>query len=244
MANNTTVGSDLKTALEENKAAQLLEMVIVMLAGAGIATIAPLLAGENPLLRQSIIWVANILMLSLIWLGLRFRGQGWKHLGLEVSGIRMKSILLSFVVFLAAVLGFALGSILMANITGIPESADMSGYNYIEGNLPMLLLALFAVFTASSFGEEVIYRGFLINRISELGGNGKTWIWTAVVISSLVFGLVHFDWGPMGMVQTAFMGLALGTSYILLDRNLWILVFAHAYMDAILMVQMYFGYSI
>lgn len=55
------------------------------------------------------------------------------------------------------------GSIVAANLMTIPEGADMSGYNYLQGNLPMLLLALAGVYVVSSFGEEVIYRGFLIN---------------------------------------------------------------------------------
>jgi len=41
------------------------------------------------------------------------------------------------------------------------------------------------------------------------------------------------------MVQTGFMGLALGICYIKLKRRLWILILAHAYMDTILMIQMY-----
>ena len=37
------------------------------------------------------------------------------------------------------------------------------------------------------------------------------------------------------------MGLALGISYLLVKRNLWVLILAHAYMDTVLMVQMYLG---
>jgi membrane protease YdiL (CAAX protease family) len=35
------------------------------------------------------------------------------------------------------------------------------------------------------------------------------------------------------------MGLALGVSYLVVGRNLWVTILAHAYMDTILMVQMY-----
>lgn len=45
----------------------------------------------------------------------------------------------------------------------------------------------------------------------------------------------------MGIGQTGFMGLALGVSYLIVGRNLWVLILAHAYMDTILMVQMYFA---
>jgi len=63
----------------------------------------------------------------------------------------------------------------------------------------------------------------------------------AIILSSIIFGLVHFEWGVTGMVQTGFMGLALGVSYLVVKRQIWILILAHAYMDAYLIIQMYFG---
>jgi hypothetical protein len=45
----------------------------------------------------------------------------------------------------------------------------------------------------------------------------------------------------MGVVQTGFMGLSLGAAFLLLKRNLWVLVLTHFYMDTILLVQMYFA---
>ncbi len=43
------------------------------------------------------------------------------------------------------------------------------------------------------------------------------------------------------MVETGFMGLALGMSYLMVKRNLWVTILAHAVMDTILMLQMYLG---
>ncbi len=103
----------------------------------------------------------------------------------------------------------------------------------------MLLLTLGGVYIVSSFGEEVTYRAFLINRICQLGLDEKKGRIIAVILSSIVFGLVHYSWGPMGMVQTGFMGLSLGICYIKLKKRLWILILAHGYMDTLLMVQMY-----
>lgn len=200
-------------------------------------------AGDNPIYKQAVIWTANILMLFYVGLSARLRGETWAHFGLSFKSVTwkeaLKVFLLSLLVFVLAVIGFVLGSIIMANITGIPESADMSGYNYLKDNIGMLILTLVGVFIVSSFGEEVIYRAFLINRLSELGQKTKNATIIAVILSSVIFGLIHFDWGPMGIVQTGFMGLALGFCYIKLKKRLWILILAHAYMDTILMVQMY-----
>jgi membrane protease YdiL (CAAX protease family) len=43
------------------------------------------------------------------------------------------------------------------------------------------------------------------------------------------------------MLQTACMGLAMGASYLLVGRNLWVTVLAHMVMDTLLLVPMYLG---
>ena len=175
--------------------------------------------------------------------GLKLRGEGWKDFGLSLKSMSwregLKVFMLSLLVLVLAVAGFIIGSIIMANITGIPEKANMNGYDYLKDNIGMLLLTLGGVYIVSSFGEEVIYIAFLINRISELGQGTGNSIIIAVIVSSVIFGLVHYDWGPMGIVQTGFIGLALGICYIKLKKRLWVLILAHAYMDTILMVEMY-----
>ncbi len=232
-------------ALLRSKPAQVAEIVALPLVALAVILFAMPLAGENPVAGQGVVWVANVLMLVMVWLGLRLRGQGWAHFGLSFRGasrrIVGRAVVRSVVVFIAAVAAFLVGAIVMANIVGIPEGADMSGYNYLSGNLPMLILALVGVYIVSSFGEEVVYRAFLINRIAELGGGGKTAWRVAVLISSVVFGFAHYGWGASGIVQTGFMGLAFGVSYLVVGRNLWVMILAHAYMDTILMVQMYFA---
>jgi hypothetical protein len=229
--------------LRTNRVAGAIDLLVVFAVAVAAITIALPLVGDHPLARQAVVWVANVLMLAVVWLGLRLRAQGWEHLGLRVrfAGWRavLRAVLKSWLVFGAALAAFIVGSVLMANISGIPQAADTSSYEYLRGNLPMLILALAAVYVVSSFGEEVIYRGFLITRLAELGAGGHWAMRTAVIASAIVFGLAHFDWGIVGIVQTGFMGLALGTAFVILRRNLWVLVLAHAYMDTILLVQMY-----
>ena len=142
-------------------------------------------------------------------------------------------------ILVAALAAFVGGSILTAHMGPARTSADMSGYEYLFGNPAMLMVALAAVWVGSSFGEEVVYRGFLMTRVAEIGkGTPAAWS-AALVVSALVFGLAHFDWGVAGVVQTTFMGLALSGSFLLVRRNLWSLVLAHAYLDTLLLVQLY-----
>ena len=230
-----------------NVGANAIQILLVFLVAFVIVAIGWRLVGDDPFARQAVVWVANVAMLVTIWIGLRIRGQTWEHLGLSFrfGGRRalVRSVLQSIVVLIAALAAFVAGSVLTMSFTAAPESADMSGYEYLHGNLPMLLLALAAVYLVSSFGEEVVYRGFLMTRLSEMG-KGTRMAWgTALVISAIVFGFAHFDWGVVGIVQTTFMGLALAASYLLVKRNLWVLILAHAYIDTLLLVQLYLGPS-
>ena len=229
--------------LRNNALAKIFEILLLFGAALLLINILKPHAGENLVFNQAIVWIANIFMLAFVWIGLRFRGQSWADFGLRINPLsskeKLRIFLKSLLVFILAIAGFILGSIVMANITGIPEGSDMSGYAYLQNNIPMLILTLIGVYIVSSFGEEVIYRAFLINRLTELGLDSKVGQAIVVIVSALIFGFVHFDWGPMGIAQTAFMGLVLGICYLKLKKNLWILILAHAYMDTILMVQMY-----
>lgn len=235
--------TDLGAALRENRAAQAAEIASVFLLALAVVFAGWRIVGSNPFARQAVVWVANVLMLGTVWLGLRVRGQTWEHLGLRVRPVDLRAVgvmlLQSIIVFVIALAAFVVGSFVMANMTPAPQGADMSGYNYLQGNLPMLLVALAGVYVVSSFGEEVIYRGFLITRLAEMGRQGRAAWRIAAVTSAVVFGLAHFSWGIVGVVQTAFMGLALGIAYLVTTRNLGSLVLAHAYIDTLLLLQMY-----
>ena len=175
------MATGLKRALLTNKLAQVGELVGVFIPACAVIIVARPLVGDNPLARHGVVFVVNVLMLVMVWLGLRARGQGCEHFGLSfrLASRRtvIRAVLQSFVVFLAALATVVVGAVVMAIVFGRPEGADMRGYDYLRGNLPMLILVLAAVYINASFGEEVIYRAFLIHRIAELGSGSKRAWW-------------------------------------------------------------------
>ncbi len=228
-----------------SRSRRVLEIVSVFAVGIGAVVIGGVAFGQGIVSRVACVWAANLLMLAMCYAGLRARGQGWSHFGLRSPTLSLRWVSRTFfqslLVFLFAAVSFVLGAVLIAMVVGIPQPADMSKYDYLNGNLPMTLLALLSVYVVSSFAEEVIYRGFLMTRLQEVVGGGRRSDLIAIVISSLVFGAVHSDWGVTGMVQASCMGIALAISFIAVRRNLWVTILAHAYLDTLLIVQMYYG---
>ena len=206
-------------ALMASKPLRVIELVGVFVVGASAILSCMAIWGDGPVSSILSVWAANLLMLAVIYWGLRRRGQSWSHLGLRLGRPSLKSIvkaiLQSIPVFAAAIVAFVAGAILMANLVGMPEPADMSKYNYLQGNLPMTIFALGSVYVVSAFAEEVIYRGFLITRMRELADSKKPANRLAVVVSALLFGLVHFRLGNRRNYPSELYGFSLGC--ILLD---------------------------
>ena len=119
------------------------------------------------------------------------------------------------------------------------RAPDMSRYDFIRGNAgAAIAMALLLPLTAA-IPEEIVYRGFLIGRLIQLFGNSRAATLLAVLVQSLIFGLIHFQWGIGGIVFSTIMGIVWGGAYLLCGRNLWIVILAHSAAHIALVAQLY-----
>jgi hypothetical protein len=164
------------------------------------------------------------------WLGFRRHGS-WPRvvlLALGAAGVRI--VLGNFLVEPAAEHFW-------------PPAKAPAGTEEVTGNLRLLLLYLPLIWGFAAFGEEVSYRGYLMQRAAQaLGGTRAAW-WAAVVISAVLFGFGHFYKGPAGIVDSGFAGLVLGAAYLWSGRNLWVTVLAHGFIDTFALLAVYLGLS-
>jgi membrane protease YdiL (CAAX protease family) len=80
---------------------------------------------------------------------------------------------------------------------------------------------------AAGSGEEIAYRGYAIPLLASIVG-----VSGAVMISSLVFGVLHAYQGVLGIVRTAVMGGVLGWGFVA-SGSLWPSVIAHTVIDLV-----------
>ena len=165
---------------------------------------------------------------TLADLGFR-RPERWVTVPFQVAGILVAFIAMQTLV-----------PVLVSLFISVPEP-DYSRYASISGDLgAAITMALLLALTAS-IPEEVIYRGFLIGRLSDIFGQTSSGAVMTILVQAVIFGSIHFQWGIGGMIMTFCMGIVWGTAYLLCGRNLWIVILAHSAGHILLVTQLYLG---
>jgi uncharacterized protein len=174
------------------------------------------------------------------WVSLRLRGMRWKDVGF----VRPRSWRNAFLVGIAAGLGMEALELfvtqpLLARWLG--KMPDLSDFAAVVGNLKLTLIYLLLVWTLGALGEEIVYRGYLMNRVAGVFRDTRlTWIVSLVVVS-VIFGCAHLDQGSTGMIENVWNGLLLGLLYLACGRNLAVPVIAHAMGDTLDFLLLYLG---
>lgn len=168
---------------------------------------------------------------TLVDLGFK-RPDRWAMVPFQVSAI--------LIVFVAMQM---LVPLLVSSFISLPEP-DLSRYDSIAGNLGGAILMALVLPLTASIPEEIIYRGFLMGRLSDIFGRDTGGAVLAVLIQALVFGAIHFQWGMGGMIVTVIMGIVWGTAFLLCGRNLWVVILAHSGGHILFVIQLYFAESI
>jgi membrane protease YdiL (CAAX protease family) len=120
--------------------------------------------------------------------------------------------------------GIAIGASAFAASIGI--LALLGVYRVVGAGalLPVALAALMAIGSATI--EEIVFRGVVFRLVEEWGGT-----WTALVVSSLVFGAVHLvnpHATALGAIAIVFEGGILLAGAYVLTRRLWLPIGVHA----------------
>lgn len=179
-------------------------------------------------------------LLLLGWISIRLRGLRWRDLGLKRYRTWSRTLLLGCACGVAIELfELFISQPVLMKITGKPP--DLSDFYPLIGNAKLLVLGLALAWTLAAFGEELVYRGYLMNRVTDLSSQTRaSWIVSLLAVS-LVFGLAHTYQELTGVVENAIDGFILGGIYLACRRNLMVPVIAHGVTDTVDLLLIYFG---
>lgn len=143
----------------------------------------------------------------------------------------------------AATLRVALGDFVVDPLTAHfwPPAVAPAGTDELAGNIRLTLLYLPLIWGFAALGEEVSYRGYLLNRTAQAGGGSMGAYLLAVLVTAVLFGYGHYYKGPAGVVDSGVAGLVLGAAYLLAGRNLWVTILAHGFIDTFGLGMAYLG---
>ena len=224
---NPAVAGSTPTGWAHSRWLIVLELVLVVLI---------FLADEQGLIPIS----KTPFLLLLGWISLRVRGRRWRDLGLSRYRTWLFTLALGLVAgAICETFQLLVTQPLLAGWLG--KQPDLDDFRILHHNIPMSLVALGLTWSLAAFGEEMVWRGYLMHRIADLfGRTGFAW-GVSTFAASAAFGLAHGYQGLTGVLTESFAGLWLALIYLATRRNLAVPIIAHGIQDTIDVVLLYLG---
>jgi hypothetical protein len=172
--------------------------------------------------------------LVLVWV--RWSRTPWR----EIGYVRPRSWTLTLAV--GIVFGVAFKFLMKAIVMPLLGADPINqAFHYLVGNTAALPGAIYMMIVVAGFGEETLFRGYMFERLGKLFGSG-VWAGTLIVLlTSMLFGLVHYPvQGLAGMEQATIVGLVYGTIFAVTGRIFGLMV-AHAAFDLTALAMIYWN---
>jgi membrane protease YdiL (CAAX protease family) len=230
----TSVRDRLGNLLKTRKLASLGAMIFILLVGA-------ILLWQGNTAKKPLLTLLSII---LVWMSIRgllwLRRSSWREFGLTAPKNWPITVLaaLGWTIALHILIHFFLSPIVI-KWTGKP--VELSQFDQIRGNVTALLIGLAIVWTLAAFGEEMIFRGYIMSRLAGIFKN-KNLSWAAAtLVSSLLFGISHFYQGISGMILIGIVGLIYAAAYLAAGKNLWVTILIHGFYDTSAFLVIFFN---
>lgn len=115
-------------------------------------------------------------------------------------------------------------------------------YHELQGDFDRFLIEIPQLIIFAGFCEELVFRGYLINRLQAWMGTSVVSGAAAVLITAAIFGPLHFFMqGYWGALQATIVGILFAGTYLLNGQRLWSLIVAHGAFDVFAFWIIYAG---
>jgi membrane protease YdiL (CAAX protease family) len=158
--------------------------------------------------------------------------MGWRRSDVTLRAIaRMFAVAFGLNVFGKFVLAPAAWA-----LTG--QQHDLSSFDYLRGDWWAVLRMLGYVWAIVATCEEVIFRGFILQYLIDVGGERarSLVVVVAIVVSNALFGLMHSYQGLPGILLTGTLGAIFAGIYLRCGRALLPVALVHGCFDTVSLV--------
>ncbi len=172
----------------------------------------------------------SLVLVVMACISLTLRRQGFGTLGLQRSHARHLVPKMFAVAAGWSLVQLSLTMPLANHLSG--RRQNLSGFEDLEGNVPKLLLFLLLAWTLAAFCEELAFRGFLLTRFREVLGPSRLALVVAVVVTSLLFGVMHSEQGLIGVLLVSLDAVVMSVVRLHYD-TLWASVLVHGFSNTL-----------
>lgn len=188
--------------------------------------------------------VAENVIISVIIIianDIEYKGKPFSALGLNREKFTAKNLLVLapsaafglFVVYVFAIVPR------IEMLTGVP--IDYSSMSNLIGDLSTTIVWLFIVWATAAFGEEIIFRGYLMRQFVKFFGDSKISLAVNILIFASFFGYMHMQQGITGQIVAASTGALFPIIFYMRKYDLWFLIMIHSFFNTLGILSFYFG---
>ena len=170
-----------------------------------------------------------------------YKGKPFAAIGMYRKNFTAKNLLVLAPLTALGLFVFYVAALVPAieMLTGTP--IDMSQLAHLEGDLPTSLIWLGVVWATAAFGEEIIFRGFLMRQFVKFFGDSKISIAINILIICGFFGYMHMQQGITGQLVAASTGALLSVIFYKRKYDLWFTIMVHGCFNTLGILSFYFG---
>ncbi|MDT0690348.1 type II CAAX endopeptidase family protein [Salegentibacter sp. F188] len=180
--------------------------------------------------------------LVLIASAIEYRKDLFKSLGFQKKRMNLKDLLITAPLFSGG-LFLIYSFVLVPGVTYLTgQEMDFSAFDSYNGSLSATLGLLILMWASAAFGEEIIFRGYLMRQFEKFFGNSKISLVLNIALLGVLFGFLHAYQGITGQIVTGIVGVLLAIIFYLRKYDLWFNIAVHGFFDTIALVFIYKGW--
>ncbi|WP_108802950.1 CPBP family intramembrane glutamic endopeptidase [Aquimarina sp. Aq107] len=181
-------------------------------------------------------------LLLIIASAIEYKKELFSSLGFQRKNLNIKSLLI-----VAPLLGIGIflfyGYVMMPIVTYLTgQPIDFSVFEPYKGNLPASLSLLALIWASAAFGEEIVFRGYLMRQFTKFFGSSKISLVINILLFGFVFGWIHAYQGISGQILSGITGMLLAVIFHIRKSDLWFNIAVHGFIDTVALVYMYYGW--
>lgn len=172
---------------------------------------------------------------------IEYKGKPFSALGFKRRKFNVKNLLVHAPLVALGLFVFYVFVVVpvIEMVTGVP--IDYSSMSPLEGNFQLTIVWLLLVWATAGFGEEIIFRGYLMRQFIKFFGDSKISLAINILIICSFFGYMHMQQGITGQLVVVIIGALLSIIFYIRKYDLWFLIMVHGFFNTLGILSFYFG---